>query len=232
MRPRDPWVQERLAAFYRDTDDSAAAAPYVRAVAMPDRWLMNTRVKIDQSQTSDLPAHLPLKQGRSIDSLWAHNKEKLGQWRWIHAQKSGGAVHGAILRLTREHGWRKGDDHTVLCTQFTAERAMDLYMAVTLGSRYRAFLNGRLVGETATRRTSAFDLRDIYPLQRANFDADYHRVHVRAGTNRVVLVFSNQWYPDVWSKTIRCSFVDTECRTPGFDGQRLVIPEEKIEGRS
>lgn len=222
MRPRDPWVLERLAAFHREEDDSAAAARYTRRIGMPDRWLLNVHAKVDTTNPRGALSGVPLTTAGALDALWSEGREGLRGWRRGSARKSAPDLHGAVLRFTRELGWRKGKDCTVLCTQVEADRERDLRMAVTVGSRYWAFLNGRRVGETVTRRPSAFELREIYPPQVTGFDADYHPVRLRAGTNTIVLVVSNDWYQNVWSKFVRCSFVDGECRTMGFDGQRLL----------
>ncbi len=224
LNPRDAWLFERIARFHLASEDSAAAEPYLNRIAMPERWLMQSGIKVDEQQLPGV-----IEQARSalhaqphlFDSAWSALGDRAGPMHKIRASETGGYLHGAIVHLTTGKGWQSGDHYTMLITNFTSEYEVDMYMAITVGSAYHAFLNWEKAGSGAVDDVAAVSLREWYPQQEINFDAKLHRVKVRRGANTVVLMVHNSWHPQVWPKTVRCAFVAMDGTVPGFDGQKL-----------
>jgi hypothetical protein len=224
LEPVDPWVRERIAAYYRAIDDTVKALAMERSIAMPERWLFKTRVKVTPGREDEVLGATPLADGRTLDEVWADSARLEGGWRKATTLGTAPTMRGAVFRFTMRLGIpRNKKGHSVVCTQVRAPEQERLFLAMSLPAPHHAFLNGTLVGRTMETRYRWFDHRESYPDQPLGFDVDMHPITLRKGTNTFVVVFANENHRDAWQKYMRLAF-------RAFDGTVRPVADMALKG--
>lgn len=197
LQPTDPWVLDRLTAFYSEAEDTAKANALSRKINMLPQWLLLKNVMVDTATAGRRYAF-------ATKAAFAQKWEKPGKG-WVASQ-----YHGRLMGFDgpRElKAWE--EDFCVLSSQVGSRRSGTAYLTVSLGAPYWVFLNGRRIGTEPSRRRARYMVDHRYPQQPFNYDAAAYPVTLRAGINSIVVVFRTR--PIVkgpWEMRFRCAFLD------------------------